>query len=186
MSTVSGTFHELLSSREGIGKQDQKYQRFTKLSVRLLEAFASKTSTMGSTSTSTPSTVAQNSSYRAEGVSSPHKESLTRPFRSSTQSPITHGTNFGDGMLAAANSNQQPLPDYLSQDFAMSNNYEGLFEAVELMGVQSSDSVEDLFNQTHLEHYSTFDDSWPGTQSPAASNNQHQWQTHQRSLFDVE
>ena len=66
----------------------------------------------------------------------------------------------------------------------MSNNYEDLFEAVELAGVQSSDSVEDLFSQAHLEHYSTFDDSWSDAHTSRPSRDAQQWENHQRSLFD--
>lgn len=72
-----------------------------------------------------------------------------------------------------------------NQDFAVTNNYEGLFQAVEMAGVQSSDSIEDLFNQSSLEHYSTFDDEWPdiGTMDPTTTIPYH-WQT-QHPSFNV-
>lgn len=60
------------------------------------------------------------------------------------------------------------LSPWLTQDFALTNNYEGLFDAVDQAGagVPSSDSVDDLFSSAHLEHHSTFDDPWPNFERP--------------------
>lgn len=44
-------------------------------------------------------------------------------------------------------------------DYAYTNNYDGLFDAVDMAGVQSSDSIEDLFSQTSFEPYHTFDET---------------------------
>lgn len=69
------------------------------------------------------------------------------------RSPITHEESFS-------------LPN-----FAVSSNYEGLFDAVDQAGNLSPCSIEDIFNQSSLEHYRNFDDTWSPVQSPNITNN---------------
>ena len=67
-------------------------------------------------------------------------------------------------------------PAYIHQDFAANNNYEGLFDAVQLEGVQSSDSVQDLFGSTGMDDYNNFEPDWP--QNMRADHTSH------TSMFD--
>lgn len=75
---------------------------------------------------------------------------------------------------------------YHMLDYTYNNNYDGLFEAVELAGVQSSDSIEDLFGQTSFEPYRTFDEA-PVNSEAGHHNygNSNHWQDHQNSWFDM-
>jgi len=125
-------------------------------------------------------------SYKAASVPSPEREVSVHPMHKSIPASGTYERFPGnDNTLQASAGRQSTTPRYLSQDFALNNNYEGLFDAVELAGVHSSDSVNDLFGQTSLEHYTNFDDTWSDIQDPAdLPGASYQWQNHQASVFE--
>lgn len=99
--------------------------------------------------------------------------SISRPLATVTSPILSHstGSSRGNGISPGKDGWIVSQPD-----FAVNNNYEGLFDAVEMAGVRSSDAVEDLFSQASLENYSTFDDQWPGITTPEASDiDSHLW-----------
>lgn len=102
---------------------------------------------------------------------------LQQQQRTATKSPnLQPSVSSSRGPGLSPGQNSWPIGQH--QEFAFNNlsTYEDLFDAVELAGVRSSDAVEDLFSQTSLEHYSTFDDHWPSITTPENDNiDSHIW-----------
>lgn len=77
-------------------------------------------------------------------------------------SPLSQPGSKEYAKLAArlsASPASQPGSINSATDYVYNNNYDRLFDAVAMAGVQhSSDSIEDLFSQTSFEPYRTFDD----------------------------
>lgn len=175
---ISGTVPELLGSAASPSTHPDVHSRCSTLVQRLGQAFNGKTDKASNSLASTPYGVVGNSSHRATSLPSPKCASSTYPIQNSTPASVAHERYLvNDGALLTSSSDHLSAPQYLSQDFAVDNNYEGLFAAVELAGVRSSDAVNDLFGQASLDRYTNFDDTWPCAQhsgnTPDAS---HLWQ----------
>ena len=156
-STVSAALQEYPATPQA---NAVSYHKYADLATRLRNTFAAK-----SVYFSSPSS--------APNVSSIAVSLDARQQSSPVEQPSVHSTNS-----AAFSPSRAAVPAYLGQDYATTNNYDGLFEAVELAGVPHPDAVEDLFSHTTLEHYSTFDDSWPDISTPDAVSPHYDWQNH--------
>jgi len=156
------------------------------LSERLGRVFNGRADKPTISFASTPLVVMRSPPYKAASAPSPEREVLVHPMQETIPASGMYERLLGTNSTLQVSARQQPTTlHYLSQDFALDNNYEGLFEAVELAGVHSSDSVDDLFSQASLEHYSNFDDTWSGIQDPGdLPSTGYQWQNHNALAFD--
>lgn len=156
LSTIVGAFQELLSSGAWDDHVDM-IQECSAIASKLDQVIRNKGRQVGNRQNTTPSPTNISSFPFASATSPLRREASKISDRDTSQSPNISQV-FGRGFAELP-----PKPNessYLAQDFEVTNNYEGLFNAVELAGVASSDSVEDLFSNASLDTYTTFDDSW--------------------------
>lgn len=156
LSTVTGAFQELLSSSAWNDQRDV-FQECSIIASNLDQVIRAKTHEIGSPKPASPVSVAASSLSFTHGQTFPKRESSHASIRHDSRSP--DATQHFFQSFATVSPIEQEA-SYLAQDFAITNNYEGLFNAVELAGIESSDNVEDLFSNASLDNYTTFDDHW--------------------------
>lgn len=156
ISTIVGAFQELLSLGSWNSHGDI-LQECSLIAGNLDQVMRDKVHEVGSPKVTTPLS-ADTSSFPVDNAPSPSRRGGSK----SSNRHIARSPDVPQGFVQSFTSPSSATNEssYLVQDFATTNNYEGLFNAVELAGVESSDSVEDLFSNASLDHYTTFDDNW--------------------------
>lgn len=177
ISTITGAFQELLNSSVWNSHLDI-FQKCSSIAGSLDEVIREKAGQVSSPKASTPLSAAAGSLAKVNSPLVAKREGSQISDRHKSQSPdLVH-----DFTNTSPNGHEL---HYLEQDFAITNNYEGLFNAVELAGVESSDSVEDLFSNASLDHYATFDDTWlPSETFSRHDRGASDWQTQQYPISD--
>lgn len=177
ISTITGAFQELLSPSLWNSHLDV-FQKCYSIAGSLEEVIREKAGQVSSPKASTPLFTAAGSLSRADPSTVAKRGGSQISDWHKSQSPNSI-QNFTD---PSPNGHEN---HYFEQDFAVTNNYEGLFNAVELAGIESSDSVEDLFSNASLDHYATFDDTWiPAENLYHHDRGTFDWQNQQYPVFD--
>lgn len=189
ISTISGALHELVAAHYGPTSYPDTHSRFADLAERLGQAFSVRTDQTATLFAATPASAVRGSPHTAVNTPSP-KLATGVPSRHQSQ-PFTsnvYGRAPGNNdTLRDLMNERSPASQYLTQDFALSNNYDGLFDAVELVGLHTSDSMNDFFGRDSSEHYSNSEDTWPELEGPSGvTNTMYRLQSHQGPLFGFE
>lgn len=156
ISTILGAFQELLSLGPWNSHLDV-FQKCSSITQDLNQVMREKTQQVSSPKASTPISNPANPGSVLDLPSPVKREGARFPERYTSQSP---GSSHGFAPAFVSSPADGKVSSYLMQDFATTNNYEGLFNAVELAGIESTDSVEDLFSNASLDNFTTFDDNW--------------------------
>lgn len=185
VGTITGALHELLSSDSASWNGHfESFQICSQVVGSIELALMEKTEQNVNSTASTPLSIVGDSVSKITKPSQTKREGSQISDRRKSRSPDYQQMLVPSLMRSSPTS---PTPAYLQQDFAMTNNYEGLFNAVQLAGVESSDAVEDLFSHASLSSYNTFDDTWLSSdmhdRNTRALPN---WQRQPYSAFDQE